>query len=77
MHHFVHYCTFGCLVCLRKLINYFYILFFVVFTWEHSLLLSPLFLTCRELETIEAELVLIQKHLHSQRSTPQSPKSFV
>jgi len=32
----------------------------------------------RELDTIEGELILIQKHLHSQRSTPQSPiKSFV
>jgi len=32
----------------------------------------------RELDTVEGELRLIQKHLNgSQRSTPQSPKSFV
>jgi len=46
--------------------------------WSSKPVNRPAFRTLlRELERIEAELVLIQKHLHSQRSTPQSPKAFV
>ena len=46
--------------------------------WSSKPINRPSFRTLlRELETIEAEIQLIQKHLHSQRSTPQSPKAFV
>jgi len=46
--------------------------------WSSSPANRPCFRTLhRELDTIEGEIVLIQKHMQSQRSTPQSPKSFV
>ena len=46
--------------------------------WNAKPTSRPCFRTLyRELETVEGEMILIQKHLNSQRSTPQSPKSFV
>ena len=46
--------------------------------WSASPGNRPCFRTLyKELDTIEGEIILIQKHITSQRSTPQSPKSFV
>eukprot|EP00092_Neocalanus_flemingeri_P007963 GFUD01008591.1.p1 GENE.GFUD01008591.1~~GFUD01008591.1.p1 ORF type:complete len:925 (+),score=155.82 GFUD01008591.1:42-2816(+) len=46
--------------------------------WSANPANRPCFRTLhRELETIEGEIIVIQKHMNSQRSTPQSPKSFV
>jgi len=46
--------------------------------WSSNPANRPAFRTLlRELDTVEGELILIQKHLGSQRSTPSSPKSFV
>ena len=49
--------------------------------WSNKPSDRPCFRTLyRDLDTIEGEIILIQRHLHSshsQRSTPQSPKSFV
>eukprot|EP00090_Calanus_glacialis_P001913 TRINITY_DN11429_c0_g1_i1.p1 TRINITY_DN11429_c0_g1~~TRINITY_DN11429_c0_g1_i1.p1 ORF type:complete len:925 (-),score=149.21 TRINITY_DN11429_c0_g1_i1:197-2971(-) len=46
--------------------------------WSANPANRPCFRTLhREFDTIEGEIILIQKHMNSQRSTPQSPKSFV